>query len=150
MEYGSGRIGRIFYIRFDHGEDLFQGLKKIISREGIRCGWFQLFGGMRTGQTVVGPKQPVMPPEPVWREINEAREIFGTGTLFMDGDEPMVHLHAAMGHHGETITGCVRNRAEVYLIVEGVVYELEGMDITRPWFPEGGFNRPEIKGGITP
>ncbi|MDH3347493.1 MAG: DNA-binding protein [Desulfobulbaceae bacterium] len=149
MEYSSGKVGRVFYIRFDHGDDLFDNLKKLIRKEDIRSGWFQLFGGMLAGETVIGPKEPVMPPDPIWHEINEAREIFGTGTVFMDDDKPMVHLHAAMGHQGETITGCVRNRAEIYLIVEAVLYELEGMDITRPWFAEGGFNRPEIKNGIS-
>jgi len=144
MEYKSGMIGRLFFIRFDHGDDILSNLKQLIIKEGIKCGWFQFFGGLAKADVVIGPKEPTVPPDPVWQNINETREVMGTGSIFWDEKEPLLHMHAAMGHHGKTLTGCVRKQAEVYLVVEAVVYEITGMEVTRPWFPEGGFNRPTI------
>lgn len=144
MEYTQGEVGRVFYARFDHGDDILKGLTRIVEKEQLRCGWFQLFGGLLAADVVTGPEQPVMPPTPVWKQIADTREVLAVGSVFFDGDTPLIHLHAAMGHHGETLTGCVRKQTEVYLLIEAVVYELKGMDITRPWFKKGGFNRPEL------
>ena len=82
-----------------------------------------------------------MPPEPVWKEVRGAREVLGTGTIFWDDNEPKIHLHAAMGHHGDTLTACVRKGTKVYLVLEVMIIELEGIDATRPWYEKGGFNR---------
>ena len=40
---------------------------KLVAREKVRCGWFQVFGGLKRAGVVTGPKEPVMPPEPVWQ-----------------------------------------------------------------------------------
>ncbi len=141
----QGTVGRVFYIRFDHGENLLDELNRLAEKENIRCGWFQLFGGLNGVDVVTGPAKPVMPPDPIWEKLENCRETLGVGSIFFDNDKPLIHLHAAMGHHGETLTGCVRKRAEVYLVIEAVVYELQGMDISRPWFEKGGFNRSEMK-----
>jgi predicted DNA-binding protein with PD1-like motif len=82
-----------------------------------------------------------MPPEPVWSEVRGAREVLGTGTVFWDVNEPKIHLHAAMGHHGDTLTACVRKGTKVYLVLEVMIIELEGIEATRPWYEIGGFNR---------
>ncbi len=149
MEYQTGSTGRVFYVRFDHGEDLIAGLKNLVRKEKVNNAWFQLFGGILAADVVIGPKQPSMPPEPIWQKVDEAREVLATGSIFWDEQEPMLHLHAALGHHGQTVTGCVRKKAEVYLVIEAVVFELVGMDITRPWYQIGGFNRPEIKKSVS-
>ncbi len=142
MEYQCGTVGRVLYVRFDHGDDLVAGLVELARKEKVRCGWFHLFGGLAGAGVVTGPKEPTVPPEPVWQEVNDTREVLGTGSIFLDGDEPRIHLHAAMGHHGETLTGCVRRDTEVYLVMEAVLFEITGLDVTRPWFAEGGFFRP--------
>jgi len=90
---------------------------------------------------VTGPKEPVMPPEPVWAQVTGARETLGSGSIYWDEAEPRIHLHAALGHHGETLTACVRKGTKVYLILEVLILELDGIDATRPWFAQGGFNR---------
>jgi len=146
MEYTQGEVGRVFYVRFDHGDDVLAGLSSLAENEELHCGWFQLFGGFAAAEVVIGPKEPVMPPTPVWQNLRDTREVLGVGSIFFDEQKqkPLLHLHAAMGHHGETVTGCVRQHTEVYLLIEAVVYELQGMDITRPWFEKGGFNRPEF------
>jgi predicted DNA-binding protein with PD1-like motif len=141
MDYRTGSVGRVLMIRLDHGDDLLENLQKIVLKEKIQSGWFQILGGIRHAGVVTGPEQPVMPPEPVWREVDEAREVVGSGSVFMDGDEPRIHLHAAMGHHGDTLTACIRKQTKVYLVLEVILFELSGIDVTRPWYEKGGFNR---------
>ena len=141
MDYRTGSIGRVLMIRLDHGDDLLENLKEIVVKETIKSAWFQMLGGIRQAGVVTGPKQPIMPPEPVWRDVDEAREVVGSGSIFMDGEEPRIHLHAAMGHHGDTLTACIRKHTKVYLILEVILFELSGIDAGRPWYEQGGFNR---------
>lgn len=141
MEYRTGRIARVFTLRFDEGDDLLAGLTEVAVKEDIRCAWFHLLGGLRQGDVVTGPKEPVMPPEPVWRELRETREVLGGGSIFWDGEQPRIHLHAALGHHGDTVTGCVRAQTRTYLVLEVMIIEIAGIDATRPWYATGGFNR---------
>lgn len=141
MDYRTGSIGRVLTIRFDHDDDFLEGLKKIVLKENIECGWFQILGAVRHADVVIGPEDPVMPPTPIWTNVDEAREVIGTGSVYMDGAEPKLHLHAAMGFHGDTLTACVRKNTKVYLILEVLLFELEGIDAGRPWYEKGGFNR---------
>ena len=141
MEYRSGRAGRVFTVRFDEGDDFLAGLNRVIIEENIRCGWFWVLGGLRAAEVVTGPKEPVMPPDPVWKSLETVRETLGGGSIFWDGEEPKIHLHAALGHHGDTITACVRKGATTYLVLEVCIMEISGIEATRPWYPEGGFNR---------
>ncbi len=141
MEYKSGSIGRFFSVRFDEGDDFLQELQSIIIKEKIRHGIFHIIGGMREADVVTGPQKPVMPPDPVWKDVREVKETLGTGSIAWDGDEPKIHLHAAMGHHGDTLTACVRKGTKVYLVLEVYIFEIAGIDATRPWYEKGGFNR---------
>ncbi len=141
MEYRSGSIGRVLTIRFDHGDDFLEGLREIVIKESIRDAWFQILGAVRHADVVIGPVEPVMPPSPLWTEVDEAREAVGTGSVYRDGEEPIIHLHAALGHHGETLTACVRKNSEVYLILEVLLFEINGIDASRPWWDKGGFHR---------
>lgn len=142
MEYQAGKTGRVFYARFDDGDDLHEGIRELVAREKVRCAWFHILGGIKQAGVVTGPREPVMPPEPVWREVEGAREVIGAGSVFWDGDRPLIHLHAAMGHHGDTLTGCVRKDTRIYLVIEMMLVEIVGINVTRPWFEKGGFNRP--------
>jgi len=147
MKYQSGKAGRIFYARLDDGEDLHASLMEIARKERIRCAWLQIFGGLKKAGVVTGPREPIMPPDPVWKTLEDAREILGTGSIFWDRDRPLIHLHAALGHHGQTLTGCVRKDSMVYLVTEVLIMEIEGIDVSRPWFERGGFNRPAFGSG---
>lgn len=141
MDYRTGTINRVVTIRFDEGDDFLGGLTEIVRRENIRCAWFFVLGGLRQAEVVTGPKEPVMPPDPVWQAISGARETLGAGSVYWEGAEPRIHLHAALGHHGETITACVRKGTKVYLVLEVCLIEIAGIDATRPWYEAGGFNR---------
>ena len=141
MDYSTGQIGRTLMIRLDDGDDLHESLKTIVKKEKINNAWFQILGGIRRAGVVTGPEEPVMPPTPVWKEVDTTREAIGSGSIFMDGDEPLIHLHGALGHHGDTITACIRKHTKVYLTLEIILFELTGFEAGRPWYDKGGFNR---------
>jgi predicted DNA-binding protein with PD1-like motif len=129
MEYRKGTVGRVFSVRFDEGDLFLEEFIELIKKENIRQGWFHILGGLREADVVTGPKEPTMPPDPVWREVRGAREVMGTGSIFWDDNEPKIHLHAAMGHHGDTLTACVRKGTKVYLVLEVMIIEMEGGDL---------------------
>jgi len=141
MDYRQGSTGRVFCVRFDDGDDFLGGLTELVKQEQIRQAWFQVIGGLREAGVVTGPKQPTMPPDPVWAELTSVRETLGIGTVFWEGEEPRIHLHAALGHHGDTLTACVRKGTKVYLVLEVMLIEIVGFAADRPWFAKGGFNR---------
>jgi len=142
MDYASGSIGRIFTIRFDDGDDFLSELVDLARKEDIQAGWFNIIGGLRQAEVVTGPKEPVMPPEPIWHTVDTAQEVIGVGSIFRDeNNEPKIHLHTALGHHGETMTVCVRKGTKTYLILEIYLIEIKGLKATRPWFDEGQFNQ---------
>jgi len=141
MDYRTAGIGRVFVIRFDHDDDVLAGIERLVRDERVRAAWFHLFGGIIEAEVVTGPKEPVVPPEPVWDRVEGAHEVVGLGSVFWDGDTPRIHCHTIFGHHGRTLCACTRRRARVYLVIEAYLVEITGCEASRPWFPEGGFNR---------
>ena len=142
MDYRSGTVGRVLAIRLDDGDDFLQELINVVKKENINAGWFTMIGGLRQAEIVTGPQEPTMPPVPVWAVVDGAREVVGLGSVFRDEvGEPKIHLHTALGHHGQTMTGCVRKGTKTYLILEVYLTEILGLQATRPWFPAGQFNR---------
>ena len=140
MEYRTGSVGRIIAARFDHGENLLTGLQDIVLKENIASGWFQIIGALGKAGVVTGPKEPVVPPEAVWREVETVCEVVGSGSVHLDNGEPKIHLHAALGDHGETLTACVRRDSRVYLTIELLLFELIGLGASRPWNAASGFS----------
>jgi predicted DNA-binding protein with PD1-like motif len=145
MEYRTGSTGRVFQIRFDHKDDFLGELLTVIKKENIRNAWFHCIGGILEADVVIGPKEPTMPPDPIWEEVRSPRELLGTGSILWDEhNEPRVHLHTSLGDHGSSMTVCTRKGTKVYLIVEVYIIEIIGIEATRPWFPKGGFNKVDF------
>ena len=80
-----------------------------------RAGTIMLLGGMRCGRS--GDRTP--------RSLSfrrsrsgcsstTASEVMGIGTLFWKGDEPVIHLHGAIGRDRETVVGCIRKDSSAY------------------------------------
>ncbi|MEW6218447.1 MAG: PPC domain-containing DNA-binding protein [Thermodesulfobacteriota bacterium] len=144
MDYRVGQIGRVVVARLDDGEDFWQEIKQLVVAERIRGGWLHILGGIRQAAVVTGPREPVVPPDPVWRHLDGSREVLGFGSIAWEGDEPRIHLHAALGLHGETLTGCVRKDTTVYLVLEVCIVEVVGIDLGRPWQEALQFSRLEF------
>ncbi len=138
MRYQVGNIGRVIVARFEDGEDVLGNLASIARKENIRAAAFYLVGGMREARIVVGPEKDQMPPVPVWKELGESHEVTGFGTIFYQGDEPKVHFHGAFGKKDMVKVGCMREKAETFLVLEAVILEMDGIDAVREFDPVSG------------
>jgi predicted DNA-binding protein with PD1-like motif len=138
MQYRTGMAGRIIIVRFEDGEDILRGLRKISQKEDIKAGIFYIIGGMRDGEIVVGPKEDKIPPEPVWRRLGGSHEVIGMGTIFWEGDEPRIHLHGAFGKGDAVRVGCLRRGSETFLVIEAIIIEIKGVKAVRELDPASG------------
>jgi hypothetical protein len=90
-------------------------------------------GALRDGRAVTGPKLPVVPPTPNFEAYESAWEVFGMATIYPSIEGPKLHIHSALGRGRESILGCIRDKAEIYLIVEAVLFEICGLNAERVW-----------------
>lgn len=138
MRYKAGKVGRVVLARFDHGEQVVPALTGLCETEGIKAGWFFLFGAIQRGRLVSGPRNASLPPEPVWQEFKDPFEVLGMGSIAAGCGPPSIHLHASLGRGKEVLTGCVRKEGEVFLVVEAMVLEILGIRAARsPDKPSG-------------
>lgn len=132
MQYREGHLGRIIVASIEHGDDLLVELSNIVAKEKINSAVVLLLGALKEASVVVGPKECTVPPVPVWRETNDGREIIGIATVFKDENgEPSIHMHASLGRGDSVLTGCIRKGTEVYLLVEAILFEIEGSGALR-------------------
>ena len=144
MQYSEGRIGRVCVVRFDEGEDLLQGLRRFLAEKEVRTGYAMVLGALHEGRLVTGPEEDVIPPVPHWETASGGWEVLGMATVYPgDEGEPALHLHATIGRGKATLTGCLREVAEVYLMVEAIVVEMEGISFRRLHDPSTGLHLPE-------
>ncbi len=127
MQYRTGSINRVFILKYEDGDSLLDGIIKVAREEKVSAGFFFLLGGMRAASMVCGPKEPVLPPEPVWQSFTDGREIAGIGSVFLKDGEPAVHLHGAVGKGGGALAGCIRKDDKVFLVVEAMLVEVTGV-----------------------
>ncbi len=113
-------------------------LADIARKENVRAAAFYLVGGMREARIVVGPEKDQIPPLPVWKELGESHEVTGFGTIFWQGDEPKVHFHGAFGKKDMVKVGCMREKAETFLVLEAVILEMDGIRAVREFDPVSG------------
>ncbi len=127
MQYRTGSINRVFILKYEDGDSLLDGIVKVAREEKVSTGFFFLLGGMRAASMVCGPKEPVLPPEPVWQSFTDGREIAGIGSVFLKDGEPAIHLHGAVGKGDGALAGCVRKDDRVFLVVEAMLVEVTGI-----------------------
>ena len=143
MRYSEGRIGRVFFVRIDHGEDLLDTLERFVVEKNIRMGVIQFLGALKSGRIVTGPRTAVLPPEPSYESYDDGWEVVGFATITPGKEGPHIHYHASVGRGREALTGCLRDNAMTYIIVEAVVMELTGARISRRNDPRTGLGLPD-------
>jgi predicted DNA-binding protein with PD1-like motif len=141
MKSCEGRLGRVFVIRLEDGDVLPKCIEKFAEEKGISVGHVILVGGLREGQIVVGPRHShKMPPEPMLLPIDGAHEVAGVGVLAPGEDgKPVLHIHAALGRAGHTMTGCLRPGVTTWVVGEAILYEILGAKVTRIKDKASGF-----------
>jgi predicted DNA-binding protein with PD1-like motif len=133
MQYSEGSLGRVFVLRMDHGEDLIESLQRFLQEKKIESCTALFMGALRDGRAVTGPELPVVPPTPHYEAFESAWEVFGMATIYPSNEGMKLHIHSAMGRGQQSILGCIRDKAEVYLIVEAVLFEICGLSAKRAW-----------------
>jgi predicted DNA-binding protein with PD1-like motif len=131
MQYTEGQIGRVFIVRIDDGEDMLLSLRQFSLDKNIQTGSIHFLGALMNGRMVTGPEEPVIPPVPHFVMFEGGWEIFGVGTIYPGEGGPHIHYHASVGRSGHALTGCLREKAITYLIVEAVIIEFTGLTARR-------------------
>ena len=148
MKACEGRIGRVFVIRLEDGDVLPACIERFAEEKGVSVAHVILVGGIGGGQVVVGPRDSdAMPPEPMLLPVDGAHEVAGVGVIAPGADgRPVLHIHAALGRSGQTLTGCLRPGVKTWLVGEAILYEILGADVTRVRDGRTGFTLLEPKG----
>jgi len=145
LKVSEARVGRVFIVKFEHGEDLLDGLKKLAKEKNIQSASFQVFGALSEAAIVVGPEEDTVPPNPMWRTVDSACEIVGIGSILESDDGPSVHMHSSFSGKDSVQLGCVRKKSKVYLVVEAIVQELITIGVSRRYDESLGINAMEIE-----
>jgi len=147
MKSTEGKIGRVFILRLEDGDIVPDCIEKFAAEKGVTHGHVVLVGGIGGGQVVVGPRRTEqMPPEPMLLPLDGAHEVAGAGVLAPDeSGKPVLHIHAALGRSGQTITGCLRFGVKTWLTCEAILYEITGAGATRVKDKASGFTLLETK-----
>jgi uncharacterized protein len=146
MQYAEGKVGRVFLVRIDNGEDLIGTLLDFIARYQVHCGHVRFIGALESGQVVTGPEQVVLPPKPHFEAFSGGWEVIGLGTITPGDKGPHLHLHVSLGKGNHVLTGCLRGTAVTYIIVEAVITEITGVETSMGPDPVTGLILPEMAG----
>jgi hypothetical protein len=147
MQYTEGQLGRVFIVRIDDGEDMLVSLRQFILDKGIHAGSILFLGALMSGRMVTGPEEPIIPPTPHFVMFEGGWEVFGLGTIYMGEGGPHIHYHASVGRAGHALTGCLREKATTYLIVEAVIQEFTGLSARREFDKKMQVHLPVLGSG---
>ena len=141
MKVSEGKIGRVFVMRLEDGDRLPVCIEQFADDNGIQTGHVILVGGIGGGQVVVGPRNSgERPPEPILLPIDGAHEVAGVGVIAPGPDgKPQLHIHAALGRSGKTMTGCLRPGVDTWIVAEAIICEIVGAKMARLPDSETGF-----------
>jgi predicted DNA-binding protein with PD1-like motif len=56
-----------------------------------------------------------------------------------------LHIHAALGQAGQTMTGCLRQGVTTWLVGEVTLYEIVGAKVVRIWDKQSSFELLETR-----
>jgi predicted DNA-binding protein with PD1-like motif len=147
MKASEGRVGRVFVLRLEDGDIVPDCIERFAAEKGISVGHVILVGGIGAGEVVVGPRRSdEMPPEPMLLTIDGAHEVAGVGVLAPGQDgRPVLHIHAALGRAGKTVTGCLRPGVTAWLVAEAIIYEILGANAARVRDTASGFDLLDVE-----
>lgn len=134
-------------MRLEDGDVVPDCIERFAAEKGITVGQVVLIGGIGSGQVVVGPRSSAkMPPEPMLLPVDAAHEVVGVGIIAPDkSGKPVLHIHAALGRSGQTLTGCLRPGVKTWVVGEAIIYEILGAKISRLPDKKSGFDLMETE-----
>jgi len=148
MKACEGQPGRIFIIRLEDGDRIPGCIERFALEKGISVGQVIMVGGIGEGDVVVGPRRSEeKPPLPMSLPVDGAHEVVGLGVLAPAEDgKPVLHIHAALGRSGKTMTGCLRQGVNTWLVGEVILCEILGVKAARVMNSENGFELLDFQG----
>ena len=140
MKACEGQMGRVFVIRLEDGDVVPECIEHFAEENGVSVGHVVLVGGVGDGKVIAGPwRAEEMPPQPILLPVDGAHEVVGLGILAPDEDgKPQLHIHAALGRSGKTMSGCLRYGVTTWLVGEVILYEILGAKVARVEDKESG------------
>ena len=146
MKASEGRVGRAFILRLDEGDVVPECIEHFAAEKGISAGHVVLIGGIDRGEIVSVPRRSdERPPEPLNLPVDGAHEVVGVGILAPgETGKPTLHIHAALGRAGNTMTGCLRPGVTTWLVGEAIIYEITGTNVARVTDKQSGFELLDI------
>ena len=147
MKATEGKVGRIFVIRLEDGDIVPECIEKFAVKKKLSVAYAIFIGGVGGGQVVSGPRHTEeRPPDPLCLPVDGVHEVAGVGILAPDGNgKPVLHIHAALGRAGSTLTGCLRPGVTTWLTGEVVLVEVFGADVARLIDEASGFELLEVR-----
>ncbi|WP_292370351.1 PPC domain-containing DNA-binding protein [Methanoregula sp. UBA64] len=142
MQYSEGRIGRVFVLRIDDGEDFLGVTREFVKTHAVTAGTILYLGALRQAKMVTGPEEAVFPPDPHFVMFEGGWEMVGIGTITMEDGSPAIHFHTSVGRAGHALTGCLREKAVTYIVAEAVILEFSGISIVRQFDEKTQVNLP--------
>ena len=136
MEYSVGKAGRIVVVRLSEGDDLYECIESVAKKENIRAAAVFITGGIRKAKVVVGPKSEKPKIVPNFKDFAGPGEALGVGTIYWDDEGPKMHMHTAIGKGEQTVVGCPRGGASVFLVLEVTIIEITGVKAERKLDPD--------------
>lgn len=148
MQYREAKLGRIFVMRLEHGDQIPDHIEQFAKEQNISSAIVHFLGGADTGSKVVtGPVDgTAVKPKTYVMDLLGVSEAVGVGTIFLDEEgKPKLHLHSAFGRKGNTVTGCTREGVKVWQIGEVIIFELLETKAQRKLNPKTGFEVLELE-----
>ncbi|MCX7933716.1 MAG: DNA-binding protein [Planctomycetota bacterium] len=146
MQDLEGKLGRVFLLRLDEGDEIPGALERFAAEKNIKHGFVILLGGIGSGRVVVGPRQAAERPlQPLLMAIEAPHEVAAIGVLAPDsGGKPILHIHGACGRASASVAGCLRPGVSAWLTAEAILYEVVGVSAVRMPDPASGVMRLEM------
>jgi len=146
MKASEGQLGRVFVIRLEDNDVLPVCIESFAEEKRISVGHVIMIGDIGDGQVVVGPRRSdEMPPEPMLLSLDGAHEVVGLGVIAPDEKgKPVLHIHAALGRSGKTITGCLRPGVTTWIAGEVILFEIVGAGVVRVLDRETAFELLQV------
>jgi predicted DNA-binding protein with PD1-like motif len=143
MKFSEAKQGRIFIIKLDQNDVLQDTIERFATEHKISAAMLVGLGAADDKSVLVagpmdGEERPV---KQIPEVLDDVHEIVAIGTIFPnEASKPALHMHAAAGRRGSTVTGDVRKGVRIWQIGEIVLIELLETKATRKHDPKLGLS----------
>jgi len=147
MQFTEASLGRVWVLRLEDGDRLPDTIEQFARDRQLRQALVFYLGGAGDGsRLVVGPEKDFSKGIiPTLFTLTGPQEVLAVGTIFAnEADQPVLHLHAAVGREGNASVGCTRAGVDVWLVGEVVILEIIGAEAQRRRNPANGFELLEV------